>query len=425
MKLRFALAVLSGFLTLSTSADRNSSSCSGCWQPARDAPTVEQTLGVNIHFTDAQPGEVKMISDAGFRWVRMDFVWEVTERERGRYDFSSYDRLLKSLDEFQIRALFILDYGNPLYTEGKSVRTPQARQAFARWAVAAAKHYSGRGVIWEIFNEPNIEIYWPPKPNKDEYAALALEVGRAFKTSAPNEKLIGPAIASGAFPFLESCFKAGLLNYWSAVSVHPYRPTNPELAASEYAALREMIASYKPDSRIPLMSGEWGYSSTWRGMNDDKQAVMLARTVLTNIANGIPLSIWYDWQDDGNDPNESEHHFGLVRHNYHAGQYRVYDPKPAYLAAQTLSEQLTGYRFIERLSAGSDDDYVLLFGNGSDQRTVAWTISTTSHRVVIPSMTGAFAVTTLLGQRAGSVTADQGKLAIQISTAPIYLSNLK
>src|SRR5436190_135267 len=136
MKLRFVLAIASLFLSLAISADHRSNQCAGCWLPAPNQPTVEESLGVNIHFVDPKPGEVRMIADAGFRWVRMDFIWEATERGRDQYDFSGYDRLLKQLDEFQIRALFILDYGNPLYTEGKSVRTPEARAAFARWAVA-------------------------------------------------------------------------------------------------------------------------------------------------------------------------------------------------------------------------------------------------------------------------------------------------
>ena len=66
---------------------------------AATASAIPQGLGVNIHFTDPQPGEVKMIADAGFRWVRMDFKWDATERERGRYDFAEYDRLMKALDE--------------------------------------------------------------------------------------------------------------------------------------------------------------------------------------------------------------------------------------------------------------------------------------------------------------------------------------
>src|SRR6185503_1945463 len=102
MKLRFVLATLSLFLSLVISADNRSIECAGCWTSTPDSPTVEESLGVNIHFIDPQPGEVKMIADAGFRWVRMDFIWEVTERQRGQYDFSSYDRLLKQLDDYHI-----------------------------------------------------------------------------------------------------------------------------------------------------------------------------------------------------------------------------------------------------------------------------------------------------------------------------------
>ena len=41
--------------------------------------------------------------------------------------------------EFKLHALFILDYGNPLYTPDKAVRTEEARQAFARWAGISAR----------------------------------------------------------------------------------------------------------------------------------------------------------------------------------------------------------------------------------------------------------------------------------------------
>ena len=262
-----------------------------------------------------------MIADAGFRWVRMDLKWDVTERERGRYDFSAYDRLMNAIEPFGIRALLILDYGNPLYGEGPP-RSENARNAFTKWAVAAALHYANRGVIWEVYNEPNNPKFWQP-PNPNEYALLALTVGRAFHESVPNEKLMGPAIGEMDLSFLESCFKAGALDSWFAVSVHPYLRQNPENVAGEYAKLRKLIASYRaasgreevnqPAANISIISGEWGYSSAWHGMNEEKQAIMLARQFLTNAANGIPLSIWYDWRDDGLDPKEAEHHFGLVR----------------------------------------------------------------------------------------------------------------
>ena len=52
--------------------------------------------------------------------------------------------------------MFILDYGNRLYDHGQAPRSDSARAAFARFAAAAARHFRGQGVIWEIWNEPNI-----------------------------------------------------------------------------------------------------------------------------------------------------------------------------------------------------------------------------------------------------------------------------
>jgi hypothetical protein len=35
-------------------------------------PAIPDGLGVNIHFTDPRPGEMEMLADAGFKFVRMD-----------------------------------------------------------------------------------------------------------------------------------------------------------------------------------------------------------------------------------------------------------------------------------------------------------------------------------------------------------------
>jgi hypothetical protein len=390
--------------------------------------SIPERLGVNIHFIDPQPGEMRMIADAGFRWVRMDFKWDATERERGSYDFSAYDRLMAALQPYNIHALFILDYGNPLYDDGAPPRTEASRQAFARWAVAAAKHFTGRGVIWEVYNEPNHLLFWPPRPNVQEYIKLALAVGRAFSATVPNEKLVGPATSGIDFPFLEACFKAGLLDYWSAVTVHPYLRSDPEMVASEYCALRQMIASYArvgtrsgSDRIIPIISGEWGYSSVWRGMSEEKQGAMFARQALTNVANDIPISIWYDWRDDGMEPNEPEHHFGLVRNPYESGRDQTLEPKPAYLAAVTLSGVFNGYKFQRRLPVGNDNDYVLVFARANDIRLAAWT-TTIPHRIATPLDPGKFTITKHTGQPAGSISVGPQGLSIEVSAAPVYLT---
>ncbi len=416
--MRVTVLLISVCLSLSTCANRAAENCSDAWKPRMPTSSFLQGNGVNIHFRDAQPGEVKMIANAGFRWVRTDFVWAATEKQRGVYDFSAYDRLMRELEPNRIKALFILDYGNPLYTEDKAVRTEAARQAFAGWAVAAAKHFAGRGIIWEIFNEPNNEMFWPPKPNVDEYVALALTVGRAFHAELPEEKLIGPG-TSIDFQFLESCFKAGLLDYWSAVSVHPYRKDDPETAAADYCHLRKLLKTYSKGKDVPVISSEWGYSAAWRAMDEEKQAQMLSRELLTNAANGIPISIWYDWRNDGDAAKEAEQNFGLVRHDYRANNEGV-EAKPAYNAAKAVNDFLGNAAFEKRLPTESSDDYVLVFSRAGSQHIVAWTVAA-DHLIRIPGQQGQFNATTCAGEKASSLRSSSDGLEVKLSRCPIYL----
>lgn len=379
-------------------------------------------LGVNIHFTDPRPGEMAMLAEGGFRWVRMDLTWGSTEREKGRYDFSAYDRLLSALRPQQIRALLILDYSNALYEKERSVTTEEGRQAYARWAAAAATHFRGQGIVWEIWNEPNISGFWQPAPNVDDYAAMALAAARAIRTAAPEEAIIGPATSTIDLTFLEGCFQAGLLEWWDAVSVHPYRRSMPESAAVEYHRLRALIARYAPAGKsIPIVSGEWGYSSVWDGFDAVDQGKLLARQWLTNLSQAIPLSIWYDWHDDGRDPREPEHHFGTVEHPEHPGRQPVYDPKPAYLAARTLTGTLAGYRFTKRIATGDPASYVLLFEQGDRQRLAVWTTGSEPAQVKLPARDGRFERISHTGEDRSFVSAEGGHLEVALTDAPQYL----
>lgn len=384
--------------------------------PSLPGPTVPDGLGVNIHFTDPAAGEMKLLAAAGFRWVRMDFSWSATERERGLYDFSAYDRLAAHLTKQGMKAIFILDYGNKLYESDSSVRTAEGRAAFARWAAAAVKHFQGRGYLWEIWNEPNIS-FWKPAPNVDEYAALANAAAKAVHEAAPGEAVIGPA-TSGIDPrFLSGCFERGTLDGWAAVSVHPYRQSMPESAASEYRDLRRLIRKHAPNREIPVLSGEWGYSAAWKGYDEELQGVMLARQFLTNLANGIPLSIWYDWKDDGLDPNDPEHHFGTVGHpesNKGTVSQRL---KPAFLAARALTNTLAGCRFSKRLAIGSAEEHVLLFAKDGRQVVACWTEASEPREVMFPETMASCRALDHLGHETKAVNGNR----VALTHSPVYL----
>ncbi len=349
-------------------------------------PVLPAGVGVNIHFVAGHEKDLDLIAAAGFKFIRMDFHWTAIETRKGEYDWSGYDELLANLDKRGLRAIFILDYSHHLYEaevtsphpitgqSHKAIASPQHPEsiaAFARWAAASAKHFQGRHVLWEIWNEPNGN-FWSPKPDVQQYTTLALATCKAVREADTKAAIIGPATAGFPWEFLETFLKSGALEYLDAVSVHPYRdPRNPpETASGDYPRLRGLIARYAPQSRkdiIPILSGEWGYSTHSRGVSLETQAAFIARQQLSNLFNDVPLSIWYDWKNDGPDPNENEHNFGTVMPDL--------KPKPAYEATQTLTRQLSGYRIARRTALGSEKDYALVCTNGTGaQKLAAWTL---------------------------------------------------
>jgi hypothetical protein len=405
---------------------------------ASDIPdgVIPEGVGVNIHFVTGHEDDLNLIQAAGFKFVRMDFSWTGTERRKEKYDWQEYDQLLDNLDKHGLRAILILDYSHPLY-EASVVATnpmnnqlhtsiaapqhPESVAAFVKWATAGVQHFRARHVLWEIWNEPNIE-FWSPHGDAGQYATLALAVCKSIRSTTPDAAIIGPATSELPWDFLDTVFKAGALEYFDAVSVHPYRPPNrpPESAAADFHKLRQLIERYAPESRknkIPILSGEWGYaSSTRKGVSLETQAAFAVRQQLSNLLEGVPLSIWYDWKNDGDDPAEREHNFGTVLPDL--------TPKPAYLAIQTMSRQLAGYRVIRRLPLDSEQDYAVLCTSGNDAQKIAvWTVGEPHAVQLTVSAKEGSVIRRVSGKgETSSGKVESGKLALELTQLPQYVT---
>ena len=381
--------------------------------------TIPNGFGTNIHFR-GEPEDLDLIQDGGFKFIRMDLSWGGVERKKGVYDFerTGYDALTRGCVKRNIRLLYILDYSNKLYEAERSVRTEAGQKAFAAFAEAAAKRYKGKGILWEIWNEPNIKLFWTPQPSVDDYCKLVELTAPLVKKADPTGLLIAGATSGIPFKWLEDCFKKGLLKWIDVLSVHPYRPQPPETVIKDYARLREIIKSYAPrDKKIPVISGEWGYSNiNWdkKSLSETKQAQYLAREFLINLFQKIPVSIWYDWKNDGADPDEREHHFGTVMHDL--------KPKAAYIAAKNLALNLAGYSIDKRLHLKNENDFAFQLRKGKDRAVAFWTTEN-DHNITIPLPPGQGLLIDMLGKDKEPPVHSwkQNGLTITTSQSPQYL----
>ncbi len=368
------------------SVERSSTNGSAIFGPARNL-----AAGVNIHFVSGHTKDLDMIAAAGLKYIRTDFVWQEIEYSKGRYNWDAYDELTNNLGRRSLKAIFILDYSNSLYEDSVSSKDPLTGspirdiaapvkdvsvEAYSRWATSAAMRYKGRKIVWEIWNEPNIS-FWKPDANVHDYSRLALEACRAIRKADPQAVIIGPGTSGIPYEFIEEFLKSGVLEYIDGISVHPYRSYSlaPESAASDFIKLQDLIRHYTPpgNDQVPVLNSEWGYSSCTRGLSPGLQAEYAVRMQLSALLNGIPVSIWYDWKNDGIDSADFEQNCGIVTNSF--------EPKPAYMAFKTLCTQLNGFTLTHRLEMESENDYILLFSEGKGIfRICAWTTAK-SHSV--------------------------------------------
>lgn len=315
---------------------------------------IWQGFGVNIHFTEPAPGEIDLLRASGVDYVRTDFNWELTEKAAGQYDFSVYDRLLGRLKAARIRPFFVLDYGNKLYENG-APKSEKAQNAYAKWADAAVTHFRGEEIVWEIWNEPNIDNFWKPKADPFAYASLALKAAKMMRGADPNCRIVAPGTSRIDEAFLKRVLTPELLGLIDGVSVHPYRASGPETVVKDYERIKEIISLRAPVGRenLPIVCSEWGYSTApSTGVNEERQAMYLVKLWLLSAASGSPVSIYYDWKDDGPNPNNIDHRFGIV--NANLGR------KPAYDAARLCLKAFKGCTYFKRMQKKDPLDWVIV-----------------------------------------------------------------
>lgn len=331
--------------------------------------TVGRGLGVNIHFIApgrAEELDLDMIAYAGFSLVRMDLFWHEVERSAGSYDFSGYSALTSELKKRGLRPLYILDYGNPLYENGLPPRTDSGVAAFATYAKRCAEAF-GDYAIYEIWNEPNIPVFWKPMPNASDYARLARAAIQGIREVCERCTVLAPATSGVDTDFIARVSMLGVFEHVDAVSVHPYRNAPPETALNDLENLRKLV------NGKAIAVSEWGYpTGGGYGNRVDvvKQAQYVVRVYLVSLLERAPITIIYDWKDDGLSLEDSEHNFGLVAHHVVRG-LEWFLVKPAYFAIYNFNRLLCGFSPVGMLS--SSGAFSLVFERGGERRIVLWT----------------------------------------------------
>lgn len=404
--------------------------------PARER-TLGESIAVNTHFGGSTPVDRSLLAKlhaAGVRTLRNDLVWEDVERQPGKYDFTStfYDDLVADASAAGLEVLFILDYGNRLYGPSRAVVGDKGRHAFAAFAATAAARYRGHRVAWEIWNEPNLPMFWAgagTRPDVLEYARLAEAAAASIREADPTVPIaIGAAYTGfpdlvrliGGVPgveFLAQLARLDAARYATAMTFHPYRAEPPETVEANVAALRAALAA--SGRSLALWCGEWGYSTydplapatnlnILPATSEQRQASYVARMFLTNFRLGLEKTVWYQAVDPPSpDPGNMEDHFGLLRADG--------SEKLAYTALATLV-RLVGALPLHSELRLPQGRYGLRFGARRPEVVVLWSTEAAHWELDL----GAGARVLDVSGREWAVGAGRVALGVDPDDAPLY-----
>jgi hypothetical protein len=80
--------------------------------PTQRPPLVPAHRGINVHFvSNDKPGEIEQVAQAA-SIVRIDLIWDATERVPGQYTWAPYDQLMRRLGMHGLQPLLTIDYSN-------------------------------------------------------------------------------------------------------------------------------------------------------------------------------------------------------------------------------------------------------------------------------------------------------------------------
>ncbi len=155
---------------------------------------------------------MRLIAEAGVKWIRQEFTWEDIEIH-GQGDFEDrrtepyksawqkYDHIVDLAEQYDIKIMARLS-NPPAWTRALTntvgaFAPPDNLADYGHFVEAVATRYRGRIPAYQVWNEPNIYPEWGQYPiNAGEYTALLKQGYTRIKTADPDAIVVMGALAA-------------------------------------------------------------------------------------------------------------------------------------------------------------------------------------------------------------------------------------
>lgn len=302
---------------------------------------------------------------SGVDVVRQTFDWAQIEVARNRYDFSWHDRLMAAVARRRMGVLPIVFNAPRFRSSGprkkRGAYVPRRYDDVGRFAARLVRRYGPRGGFWrtrpdlpripirswQVWNEPNIRVYWPSGPNPREYTRMLEATAKHIRRADRGAEIVTAGIPDSAHGIPLARFVAGMYRARA-------KPAFDTLAVNAYVRARwgvpalvrraRRLMDRHGDRGGSLRVSEFGWAtggprSPFR-VSREEQGRRLSWTLRTLYASrrGLRLRgvVYYNWRDGEPYPPLFQDFFGL-----HTGLLDVRKrPKPAYHAFREIAPRL-------------------------------------------------------------------------------------
>jgi len=287
--------------------------------------------------------ELQLIEDAGIQFVKLDFKWDFLEPDAGQYDFYNYDRLVQLVRERGLGIFAVVSFSPRWASSGSGdswrdwvFDAPKNPRHYGRFFSALVDRYGDYIKVWEVWQEPNCSLYFR-SADPEQYIAVLMQGYLSAKYADPTSIVGLGSLANyeTSFPgvvfrppeeFLQSIYDAGGKGHFDFVDRHPYPRFDQRdpTQVLDYLDSTRTVMMVNGDEGIGMAVSEIGIPSFSTVSEGDVAASLPLILDAILSRDYVWMVSWYNLRDKGADPDDPEHHFGLVR--------RDWSIKPAYVA---------------------------------------------------------------------------------------------
>jgi hypothetical protein len=293
---------------------------------------------------------------SGVELIRQKFDWAIIESRPRRYDLGWYDGFVLAAASHGIRVLPVLFNAPSFYARrrGNAFCPPRRTARMARFARALVRRYGPRGSLWrqnprvrklpirswQIWNEPNLRVYWCGRPRARAYARMLRIVGKSIRRVHRRAEIVTAGLPAseltGTVPlprYIRQLYRAGAKRWFTTLAINSYARNRRDLGRL-LRGTRRLMNGWGDHARIWVTELGWGDRGPRHrfvvGSRGQARRIRTSYAYVRRSLGRLRLRgvVYYSWRDAPPYPPSYKDMWGL-----HTGLLRLDgSPKPAYRA---------------------------------------------------------------------------------------------